>query len=327
MEKTNWGIIGTGTIANNFAQGLKVIPQAELVGVGSRSPKRAAAFAEKYAVLNVYSDYKELASDPEIDVIYIGTPHVFHKEHTLMCLNEGKPVLCEKPFALNLDEAEMMVSLARKKKLFLMEAMWTRFIPVMIKVLEWITQGEIGDIILLEANMGFKADYNPEGRIYNPELGGGALLDVGIYLVSLASLLFKQQPVEIQTLAHIGQTGIDEQTGFIFSYPQGELATLTCSIKAEIRQEACITGTNGYIHIPDFYCPSTAKLIRKDQVIKEIDIIPEGTGLNYEAREVMKCLYEGKTESDIMPLDESLDIMETMDKIRKLIGLRYPQEG
>ncbi|AZO95832.1 Gfo/Idh/MocA family oxidoreductase [Halocella sp. SP3-1] len=325
-KKINWGIIGTGNIAHQFAEGLSILPDVNIAGVASRSEERAKEFADCFNIQHSYSSYQELVLEQGIDVIYIATPHTYHKDNTIMCLKAGKPVLCEKPFAVNLTEAEEMVSLARSKNIFLMEAMWTRYFPVMEKVREWLAEGLIGEVKWLEADFGINKPVKPSGRLYNLELGGGALLDVGIYPVSLASMVFGRQPSSIKAAAEIGETGVDEQTAVIFKYKQGKMAQLSCAIRTKTREEACITGTRGYIVIPEFHSPSSARVYREGKVIKEFEQPLEGNGLNYEAAEVNKYLRSGKKESAVMPLKESLNVMETLDKIRDKINLRYPAD-
>ncbi|MTI61514.1 MAG: Gfo/Idh/MocA family oxidoreductase [Firmicutes bacterium] len=325
-KKINWGIIGTGNIAHQFAEGLSILPDINIAGVASRSEERAKEFADCFNIQRFYSSYQELVLEQGIDVIYIATPHTYHKDNTIMCLKAGKPVLCEKPFAVNLAEAEEMVSLARSKNIFLMEAMWTRYFPVMEKVREWLAEGLIGEVKWLEADFGINKPVKPSGRLYNLELGGGALLDVGIYPVSLASMVFGRQPSSIKAIAELGETGVDEQTAVIFKYKQGKMAQLSCAIRTKTREEACITGIRGYIVIPEFHSPSSARVYCEGRVIKEFEQPLEGNGLNYEAAEVNKYLRSGKKESAVMPLKESLDIMETLDKIRDKINLRYPAD-
>lgn len=320
-----WGILGPGTIAHKFARGLDVLPEAELFAVGSRSEERARKFAEKYNFQKSYGSYESLVADPEIDVIYVSTPHTFHKKHSILALEAGKSVLCEKPFAINAHEVKEMINCARENEVFLMEAMWTRFLPVINKVQEWITDGRIGEVRQLRGDFGFRTEINPQARLFNPELGGGALLDVGIYTVSFASLIFGQQPQKIKSMSHKGKTGVDEQTAITFKYDQGQLAQLSCAIRTSTPEEVLITGTEGMIKIPKFWHAKKATLYTEDNQQK-VEIPLRASGYNYEAQEVINCLKKGKMESNILPLDESLAIMETMDQIRQQIDLQYPGE-
>jgi dihydrodiol dehydrogenase / D-xylose 1-dehydrogenase (NADP) len=319
-----WGILGAGSIAGRFATDLKNLADARLVAVGSRSLDKAVEFAGKFGAARPYDSYAEMATDRDVDVVYVATPHPFHKEHTILCLDHGKAVLCEKPMAVNAGQVRGMVERARQRGLFLMEAMWSRFNPVLVQVRQWLAEGRIGEVRLLTADFGFRTGWNPEGRLLNPALAGGALLDVGTYTMALASLVYGgRQPAQVQAAAWIGETGVDEQTAILFKYDQGQLALLSCAIRTGTPQEARIDGTEGSIHVPEFWRPSRATLRVRGQEPVEVTGSP---GYHHEAAEVMACLRAGRTESTVMPLDESIRIMETMDKVRALIGLKYPVE-
>ena len=325
-DKIRWGILSTGNIAHQFARGLKSTPDAELLACGSRSQQNSNAFGNMFDIPRRYDSYEALASDPDIDAIYIGTPHPMHVENALLCLDSGKAVLCEKPFALNAAEAQRMINRARERGLFLMEAMWTRFIPAMVKVRELIAADAIGEVRMLTADFGFRFEFNPEHRLLNPELGGGALLDVGIYPVSLAASLFGQ-PTEIVSQAYLGKTGVDEQSAMIFKYAGGQLALLSCAVRTETPQEAIIMGNKGMIRIASrWWMPKQFTLSISGQPEQGFDIPFEGNGYNYEAMEVGRCLRAGLLESPVMPLDETLATMKTMDSIRAQWGLVYPGE-
>ncbi|MBW8002293.1 MAG: Gfo/Idh/MocA family oxidoreductase [Planctomycetes bacterium] len=325
--KIRWGILGTGNIAEQFAQSLTVLGDAELLAVGSRAEKTAKKFAKKFKIPRAYPSYEQLVNDKDIDVIYISTPHTLHMENTMLALNAGRAVLCEKPFAINTDQAMKMVDLAREKKLFLMEAMWTRFLPVITKVRQLLDEGIIGQPEYVQADFGYSCKRNPEHRILNPELGGGALLDVGVYCISFASMIFKSEPTSIKSTAHIGKTGVDEQSSMTLSYNDGQIAELECAINKDTPWQALIRGTKGEIKIHRPFWKATAANISIDGKEPQVLEIPlEGNGYNYQAADVMDCLRAGKTESDIMPLDETLSIMKTMDKIRAQWHLKYPCE-
>jgi len=321
-----WGILGTGRIAKTFAQGLAVLPDAELVAVGSRSQSAADAFGDEFRVPHRHASYVALADDPDVDVVYVATPHSLHRENSRLCLQAGKAVLCEKPFAINAAQAEEVIALARKKRLFLMEAMWTRFLPVLVRVRELLAEGAIGEVRLLNADFGFSATFDPRGRLFDPHLGGGALLDVGVYLVSLASMVFGP-PVRIASMAHLGRTGVDEQAAAILGYERGQLAVLTTAVRTSTPQEAILMGTGGQMRIhSQWWHPTTLTLALEGREEEVIYLPFEGNGYHYEAAEVMDCLRSGRLESDVMPLDETLAIMETMDQMRAQWGLRYPME-
>ncbi len=321
---TKWGILGCGNIAGKFADGLRAVPEAKLHAVASRSEPKARQFREKHGAAKWYADYESLAADPEIDVIYIATPHVFHKTHTMLCLSSGKHVLCEKPFAVNRKEAEEMVAAARTKKLFLMEAMWTRFLPVIREVRRLLTQGIVGDVRMITADFGFRADFDPQSRLFDPALGGGSLLDVGVYTVAWANMIFNKPPSSLVSTASFAATGVDNQAATILRYDKGELALLSSSLSAATANEAGIFGTRGSIRIPSFWRAMRATVSGEDK--KEISIPFKANGYEYEAEEVMRCVEDGKVESPTMPLADSLAILAMLDEIRGQWGLVYPME-
>ncbi len=326
-KKIRWGILGTGGIAKKFAEGLQILPEANLVAVGSRAADTAENLARAFGIPHQHSSYDKLANDPDVDVVYIATPHPFHMENTILCLKAGKAVLCEKPFAINAGQAQQMLNVAATKKLFLMEAMWTRFLPIIVKVREWLAKGLIGRVRMVTADFGFRADWIPKHRLFNPELGGGALLDVGVYCVSMSSMVFGKPPAKIMGLAHMGRTGVDEQSAMILGYADGQLASLSCAVRTQTPQQTFIVGTKGKIKIHSPFWKGTAATISiEDGEDQMVEMPLEGNGYNYQAREVMKCLRTGKLESDIMPLNETLSIMKTMDEIRAQWGLKYPME-
>jgi predicted dehydrogenase len=323
-----WGIIGTGNIAHHFANGLKVVPDAELVAVGSRSVEKANTFGDEFDVPRRYGSYAELVADPEVDVVYVSTPHQDHRASTLLCLDAGKPVLCEKPFAINVGEAREMVDAARAKGLFLMEAMWTRYRPTMVKVRELIGEGALGDVRFLSANIGWKSQFDPEFRLFNPDLGGGALLDGGVYPVSFASMVLGA-PSAIASVATLGETNVDEQEAIALAYPSGAVASLGVTIQASPISIGLILGTKGRIEIHhDWHRPEGLTFTPYGGESQRFDYPQtEGNGYQYEAIEVGRCLREGLLESPVMTLDETLSIMETMDTLRGQWGVRYPMES
>lgn len=327
-QALRWGILGTGNIAHQFARGLAVLPDATLVAVGSRRQKTADAFGDEFDVPHRHAGYEHLAEDPDVDVVYVSTPHTFHHENTILCLNAGKHVLCEKPFAVNARQARDMIVTARAHSRFLMDAVWTRFLPVMVQVRTLLETGTIGEVHMLQVDFGFRSRFDPAARLFNPALGGGALLDVGIYTVQLASMIFGGAPSEIATKATLGETGVDEQSAMTFKYPQGQLAQLSCAIRTTTAQEAWIYGTEGRIHLhTPWWRGTTLTVWQAGAEEGETQRLPfEGNGYNYEAAEVMQCIREGRLESDVMPLDETLQLMGTLDAVRAQWGLRYPME-
>ena len=322
--KIRWGILGTGNIANKMADALKSLNEAELVAVGSRTQQKADAFGDRHGVPRRHGSYQALANDPEVDIVYVCTPHTLHAENSLLCLDGGKAVLCEKPFTVNAAQARAVASRAREKGLFVMEAMWTRFLPAIRRCREIVRSGGIGEVRMLQADFGFRAGWDPQGRLLNPELGGGGLLDVGVYTVSLAHLLLGT-PARIESLAHIGETGVDEQSALLLGYPGGEIAILSSAVRTNTPHVAYVMGTEGMIRIPSFWCARELTLLAGGRE-ERIEAGFSGNGFEFQAMEAMRCLREGLPESDTMPLDESIAIMETMDRARAQWGLRYPCE-
>jgi predicted dehydrogenase len=340
MQTIRWGILGTGYIANLFAEGLSVLEDARLTAVGSRTQASADAFGAQWNVPNRHGSYEALATDPDVDVIYIGTPHPYHAEHTLLCLNAGKHVLVEKPFAMNAQQSRAMIERARQKGLFLMEAMWTRYLPAMVQVRQWIANGEIGEVELVRASLSFMAAFDANHRLFAPALGGGSLLDVGIYPISFASMILGS-PKTVSSTACLGRTGTDDRSAYLFGYDGGKTALLSSGVQLSVPVEADIIGTKGYIKLHEPWINPRVVTLAKpaapgvvSRLIFEGNVFDKqtvhaptvGNGYNYEAMEVGNCIRAGKHESDILPLAESLDIMETLDKIRAQWGLTYPNE-
>ncbi len=321
-----WGILSTGHIAGVFAADLALVPGAELVAVGSRSQGAAERFGEQYGVPRRYASYEALAADPEVDIIYVATPHPFHAENTLLCLEAGKAVLCEKPFAMNARETRAMIEAARARGLFLMEAMWSRFLPVLQTLRALLAQGAIGELRMLRADFGDRPDFEPTSRLFAPELGGGALLDIGIYPVSLASMVFGT-PTRVESVAHLGRTGVDEQAAIALGYEGGQLASLTTSFQVKTGTSAEFFGTAGRISLPSSWFNARHLCLAVEGEPEQIIEAPfEGKGYQFEAMEAGRCLREGLLDSPVMPLAETLAIMETLDTLRAQWGLRYPME-
>lgn len=328
MSKTcNWGIIGPGRIAHKFAQDLTGLKNARLHAVASRSLERAQAFAGEYGASHVFGSYEEILECSDLDIVYIATPHTGHCAYTIKCLEAGIPVLCEKPFAMNLAEAEKMIETARRRRVFLMEAIWTRFMPKIRQAADWISEGAIGEVISVKADFGFPAPMNPEGRLFNPDLGGGALLDIGIYPAFL-NLLFLGYPSKITAVAHFSDTGVDDEVAATLEYPAGQMGHIHATIRNRTKTEAFIHGTKGVIHFhPHWFRPGNLSLIPEGDRPQDVYFETAGNGYQFEAEECMHCLDAGKPESDLLPLSFSLDLMRLLDAIRKEIGLVYPADG
>lgn len=323
-DKTNWGILGCGNIAHSFARGLSLIPNAQIIAVASKSGK-AEKFGKQYGVKYKYTNYQELVDNPEVDVIYIATTHNFHFENTKLCLDNGKPVLCEKAFTINAEQLKILISIARKKHLFLMEAMWSRFFPCMVKLREMISQNKIGEVRLIKGDFGFNMPHGSEHRAFNPKLAGGALLDLGIYPISFASMILGP-PRKITSAATMGETGVDIFSSYFFEYESGAVSMLSSSTQLCPPHNALVVGTKGYFEITNFSRPWKMDYWNGKKM-EHIEFPYKKPGYQFEALEVMKCLKNGKLESDIMPLDESLTIMETMDTMREQWNFKYPEEN
>ena len=324
MDKVKWGILGAGVIAEKVAGAIKEYPHAELSGVGSRSIEKAQAFADRVSVDKAFGSYENLCQSPDIDVIYVATPHTFHKEHTLLALRNGKHVMCEKPFSLNKEDSIEMIQEARSRNLFLMEAMWTCLMPGMIKLKQLLKDGIIGKINLVEADFGFQAPYCPESRLFNPALGGGAMLDVGIYPLTFA-LSTLGCPEEVSATGSIGKTGVDELSVYNLKYKNGTMANLKASITQQTDCIAKIYGSEGTITIPaDWWLMN--KIIITNGHEKEIDTSYDCSEYYFEIEEVTGCIQKGLTESPNIPHKWTLNMMELMDSLRKQMGLSYPQE-
>lgn len=326
-QKIRWGIMGTGEIAKKFAHDLKFAPDAELAAVGSRHRSSAEEFGDRFNIPKRYANYKKLANSSDVDVIYIATPHSLHHDNSILCLEAGKHVLCEKPFTLNARQAKEVIDLARQKNLFLMEAMWSRFIPVYQKIQELIQSDHIGAVRMITADFGFRAPWDPEHRLFNPKLGGGALMDVGIYTLDLAKWVLRKNPDDIKSWAELGETGVDEQSAYILGYDEGEMAVLNSAVRTQTPQEAFIMGTENTIKIHSPFWNSQRITITDSSEDTTLALpIENGLGYQYEAIEVMNCLKSGKTESNVMPLQTSLENMQILDEIRSQWNLKYPGE-
>jgi predicted dehydrogenase len=322
-KKINWGIIGLGNIARTFAHDLQLVDEAIICGVASRNEEKAKAFAREFDASRFYGSYEALAADRAIDVVYVATPHPMHFEISMLCLQHGKHVLCEKPLGMNAFEVKTLLEEARKRKLFLMEGIWTRFIPGTIKVLQLIEEGAIGDIVSLQADFGFKGEYNPTSRLFSKELGGGSLLDIGIYTVYL-SLLLLGMPSDIKAMARMAPTGVDGFCAMLFDYPNKAKAVLQSSFETNTPIEAAIYGSLGSLKMHSrFHHTRKISLCRQGAPEKTIDIDYRGNGYVHEIEEVHRCLNNHWHESPLLPLQTSLDLTSILDGVKEAIGLRY----
>jgi predicted dehydrogenase len=324
-----WGILATGGIATSFVNDLRLLPDAQVAAVGSRSLDAAERFAAAHGVPRAHGSWQALADDPDVDVIYVATPHNAHYAATLACLRAGKPTLTEKPLTVDLDTATELVDTARHHNVFFMEAMWTRCFPAIARAAGLVADGAIGQVTSVHADFGLVAPDDPAHRLHARELAGGALLDVGVYPVTRAHL-FLGAPDEIRAWADLSPQGVDRNTAMIFGYASGALASLTCSLVGDTQRVGVITGTGGRIELPrNFFMPRSLTLYRaaawgQDGGAGEvIDLPHEGAGYHFEAAEVHRCLRAGLTESDLVPLSETLSVMSTLDRVRARIGVTY----
>ncbi|MFJ5234732.1 Gfo/Idh/MocA family protein [Kitasatospora sp. NPDC088391] len=322
-----WGVLATGGIATAFVEDLAAVPGAEVHAVASRRADSARAFADRHGIPHAHGSPADLAADPEVDVVYVATPHSAHHAGTKLLLEAGKAVLCEKPFTLNHGQAAELVSLARKRETFLMEAMWTYLDPTVRRIAELVADGAIGEVRTVQAEFGFVEAEVPGHRLWDPAVGGGALLDLGVYPVAFAQLLLGE-PDSVQALARLSSLGVDARTSMLLGHPGGATALLSCSLDAECAQRASIQGSAGRIEIDrDFFHPAGFTLHRagaEPETFRGPAKVGHGYGL--EAAEVMRCLRAGETESPLVPHDSTLAVMRTLDAVRERTGVRYPGE-
>jgi predicted dehydrogenase len=314
-EPLGWGLIGTGGIAQSFAADLMYTESARAAAVGSRQMDSANRFADRLNIPNRHASYEALVADPDVDVVYVATPHPMHHANALLALRAGKPVLVEKAFTMNATEAEELVATARAEGLFLMEAMWTRFLPHVAEIRRLLAEGALGEVVTVTADHGQWFAQVRDFRLFAPELGGGALLDLGVYPVSFASMVLGK-PDRTVTLVDPAFTGVDGQTSMLFGYASAAQAVLTCTLFAESPTRGAIVGTDARIEIDgNFYAPTSFDVISRKGERTRFEAPHEGRGLWHEAEEVARCLREGLLESPFMPLDESVEIMQTMDAV------------
>ncbi|MFF7180783.1 Gfo/Idh/MocA family oxidoreductase [Streptomyces sp. NPDC008121] len=327
-----WGVLATGGIAAQFTTDLMAMEDAEVVAVASRTEASARVFADRFGIPRAYGSWSALAADPEVDVVYVATPHHAHRAAAGLALEAGKAVLCEKALTIHAGEAEELVGLARERGLFLMEAMWMYCNPLVRRMRKLVADGAIGEVRTVQADFGLAGPFAADHRLRDPAVGGGALLDLGVYPVSFAQLLLGE-PDSVQAHALLSPEGVDLNTGMLLGWSDsGASALLSCSIVADTPMTASVTGTKGRIDVPHgFFHPERFTLHRADGSAEEFAIAGDGPverhSLRYEAAEVMRCLRAGETESPLVPLDGSLAVMRTLDAVRDRIGVRYPQEA
>ena len=320
---TRWGILGPGRIAHKFVQDLLTLPDAQLYAVASSDQQRADEFAREYNIPHAFGAYEDLLTLSDLDVVYVATPHVKHYENVMMLLNGGVGVLGEKPFAMNSDQVREMIETARTKRVFLMEALWSRFMPGVNHALKLAKAGAIGKVVSVKADFGFKAPFLPDKRLFNKELGGGSLLDIGIYPLFL-SYLFLDKPNQIKALATFGSTGVDEQCGMVLNYADEQLAFLDSTLLAKTDCIGLIQGETGQIRIHSRFHETTGVTLQpEDQESTTFTFDRQTHGYDYEAQHVMNCLAEGRTESPVWSLNDSQNLMDLLDAVRAEAGIVY----
>jgi len=322
----HWGIIGLGNIARSFAADLALVPGARLQAVASRDLQKAESFASEFRATRAYGSYAALFADPEVSVVYIASPHSFHKEHTRAALEAGKHVLCEKPMGINAREVADLTSLAQKKGLFLMEALWSRFNPSIREVYQMVRKGELGPLSYLRADFAFPAlDRDPGGRLLNPHLAGGSLLDIGIYPVFLAYLLLGV-PRDFRVLAHFHETGVEKQIALLLEYPDA-LAVLYSGLSSHSEMKAEISCRDGSIFLNPRWHQAASYTVQREDEIRTLKHPLKGYGYTYEIEEVHACLNAGKTQSDLWSWADSSALHTLLDKIRNRAGITFPGES
>jgi len=329
MKSIRWGILGCGKIARKFASDIKFVKNAELIALGAREQSTVDEFAKDFPAKYKHNSYQSLVENPEVDAIYIATPHAFHHEHTLLCLNHNKAVLCEKAFAMNSRQAKEMIDLAQKKKVFLMEAFWTKFLPHYQLMKKMIADGKIGKVQSVIANFGFIPTPPVAPRLFDPKLGGGSLLDIGVYPIFHA-LDILGRPDEIEAVIIPTDQKVDSQCAMQFYYHNGALAQLFSTLTSNLSTGADIAGDHGRIRLTHRFHGPTTNLEYYPDIVDSSQKISfekaQGNGYEYETQHVTDCLLKGFTESPMMRHADTLLLMETVDRIRAKAGLRYPAD-
>jgi predicted dehydrogenase len=325
LKKVRWGIIGAGHIAQSFIKDFPLLHNAELIAVAARDKEKAKVFAAAHNIPLAYS-YDELYKSTEVDAVYIATTHNFHFEQSMLCIQHGKGVLCEKPITINDKEFKQLAVLAKEKDVFLMEAMWTYFLPAIIKAQQWVREGRIGAIKVIQADFAFPMEKNMEGRMYSPLLAGGALLDLGVYNVALTALFMNRKPDSITACGVLTETGVDATTTMLFKYGD-TVATLCTSMVTRMTNKLRLFGETGYIEIPEFWRAKTAALYdREYRVLENFDDARTSHGFIYQMQHATDKILNNEIESNIIPHKRSNEIQEVMTDVRRQIGLQYPSE-
>lgn len=340
MKKIRWGIIGAGRIVHRFMKGLNMVSEAHVTALYARNAQRGRAVADQYGIERFYDDIDAFLDSGAFDVAYVSVPHAAHMDFSIKCLQKKIPVVCEKPLAVNAGQVRRMIDCARENDTFLMEAMWTRMFPVTRQVCQWLDEGRIGKVVGMQGSFCFRGPEDDTDRLYIPEAGGGSVLDVGIYLVAYANMVFKREPKEVMALGHVGRLGTDDNAGVVFLYDGGEVATLQMGFLSEGKHFVTIYGREGLIEIfPDFWRPRAARLthgggyidftapvIEDTGAVYAQSVSFAGEGYQFQVAHVHELLSAGEKESPLIPLEDSLSAARTADRVRQMLGVRYPFE-
>ena len=327
MKKIKWGIISTGTIAHNFAKTVSAMDEEVTIhAVASRGLEKASSFAKEYNIPKAYGSYEDLVQDDEIDIVYIGTPHSFHYENMLLCLENGKNILCEKSFTVTAREAASIYEIARARNLFVMEGIWSKYLPIYRELEKVLDDGLIGDVRIVTAQYGYSVDEARAKRKFDPNLAGGTLLDIGVYAIGFAAMILGYEPKSIESLVHLNDVGTDDYSSVLLQYENGAIAQLTTAIQTNIPTLASIYGSKGHINIPEFKDPTMFKVNLDDGTSYKVERDFEVNGFEYEIREAQNCLVENKQCSYIMTPEQSIAVMQIMDNVREIWGMKFPFE-
>ena len=319
-----WGIMATGTIAHKFATTLQAMRgEAVLTACGSSNLEHAKTFAEEFAIPEYYGTYEELANAPDVDIIYIATPNSMHFENMKLCINAGKHVLCEKPFTLNVQQAEEIYALAQQRHVFVMEAFWISMLPLHLKIAELIQQGVIGEVKHIRADSGFTVKGARKERKFDKELGGGALLDIGIYNIGFAAMTLGYKPSAMRSSVHLNEYGTDDFETIILEYAQGKTATLTVSIGMRLDKEGVIYGEKGYIYLPDFQKAERMSIRLYDGTEEDVEMPMDINGFEYQIREATRCIEQGAGVSKIQTPQKTLAVLAIMDELRRQWNMQF----
>lgn len=329
MHSFNWGVIGPGSIANTFAKAIASSKKGKILAVASRSQERAADFASTYKIEKTYSDYGQMLADPEIDIIYIATPHNFHYQQAKMCLQAGKHVLVEKPCTVNAKQMQKLVALAQSKNLLLQEALWSRFMPCLSQLRQLLNEGIIGDIQYIQSEIGFafqnRGKNKEKSRLLKAELAGGSLLDLGIYSITLSQFFLQEHPNRVEAMGQLTDQQVDGHVLANMCYPSGRYAQFTCSMLSQASNTMRIVGSKGYVNLPAcFWDTDNAAIYRDDKLVQSIDIPHAVNGFEYQIEQSMQCIEQNMQCSDVMSHSDSIGVLNVMDNIRKQIGVCFP---